>query len=113
MTGFFAALRARLRDLLHRANEEQDLQDELQAHIESDARWLASRGHSPDDARRMARARLGGMDAVADSTRETWGGPSLAEAWHYTRLGARALRRSPLFTGASILTLVPCPAGPR
>ena len=108
---YLASLFARLRDLFQRDTMERDLKDELEGHVTSDAVFLEGRGLSPHEALRMARARLGGFDAVADSTRAAWGGASLAGAWHYVRIGARALRRSPLFTGASIVTLLLCSAG--
>ena len=63
------------------------------------------RGLSPDDARRVARLRLGGAERVKEEVREIRGIRLLEELGQDVRYGARTLRKAPGFAAVAILTL--------
>src|SRR5690349_20497405 len=63
-------LRLRARALFSPNRAERDLDDELQFHIEREARKLIDDGMSPADARMKARARFGSITVTADACRD-------------------------------------------
>jgi putative ABC transport system permease protein len=84
---------------------EQELDEELQAHIEIEAKRLGDEGLSAEDAAATARRTFGSRALVAELTRESWGRAWLASAWQDLHYAARALRRNPGFSAAAVLSL--------
>ncbi|MFL5582295.1 MAG: ADOP family duplicated permease, partial [Gemmatimonadaceae bacterium] len=90
----------------------RDVADELRFHLDMRTKEFEERGMSPEDARRAAVASFGDPEAVAaecrtvreDRGRERrvreWAGDVMADG----RLALRALRRSPAFSVAALLT---------
>ena len=56
-----------------RNRRNQELDEELQAHIEIEIRRLMNEGMTRDQAEAAARRTLGSPALVAEVTRETWG----------------------------------------
>src|SRR5580698_4312304 len=86
-----------------RRNEE--LKEEVEAHL-----WLAERegreeGHGENDARRAARREFGNVAMVEETTRDHWGMRWLDDFRQDLRGGVRMLRRSPGFTLLAVLCL--------
>lgn len=84
---------------------EQELKEELQAHLRMAAQDRMERGETPADAQAKAKRELGNAALIAEVTHETWGWAGLYRFIHDVRYGARVLRRNPTFAVVSVLTL--------
>src|SRR5215470_18049256 len=84
---------------------EQELDQELRFHLDMEVEALISRGHSPDEARRMAERAFGGVERHKDSVRDVRGLTLLDDVGRDVRFGLRTLRRSPGFVAAALLCL--------
>jgi predicted permease len=95
----------RLHDTFFRRRYETELDDEMRSHIEMRARELEDQGLSPEDADLAARRRFGNATLARERTRE-----SDTLAWLYSvfqdvRYGLRIMRKTPLVTGAAVVSL--------
>ncbi|HEX6809519.1 MAG TPA: ABC transporter permease [Gemmatimonadaceae bacterium] len=82
-----------------------DLDAEIQSHLDMAARERIARGEAPDDAAAAARKEFGNVGIVKEVTRDMWGGAGLEQMWREIRYAARALLRSPGFAAVAIITL--------
>src|SRR5580658_1184146 len=88
-----------------RRQEDKELDEEIQSHLEIEARERANAGASPSEAEAAARRAFGNRTQIAERTREVWGLRWMEELGRDLRYGARSLRRTPGFTFVSVLTL--------
>jgi len=95
----------RLRAVLGRGAMEQDLEDEIRAHIEFETAALVRAGMEPDAARREALRRFGGVEKIKEEVRDERGVRPLEDLVADVRFAARSLRKAPGFAVAVILTL--------
>jgi predicted permease len=84
---------------------DDELDEELQAHIEIEAKRLISEGVSPAEAMAQARRSFGSRALVAELTRESWGMAWWSAVWQDIRYAARSARRAPGFSAAAVLSL--------
>ncbi|MEP7347609.1 MAG: ABC transporter permease, partial [Gemmatimonadaceae bacterium] len=84
---------------------EQELDQELQFHLDAEAEKMARGGLPPSEARRRARVAFGGVDRIKEDSREARGLSLLDAAVQDLRYAWRTLRRNPGFTAAVVVTL--------
>ncbi len=96
---------ARAAAILHRTRRDQDFDDELAAHIALATDEAVARGAPPDDARRLALAKFGGLDAAREIHRDARGWPLLESVVRDGQRAIRLLRRSPIVTAAAVASL--------
>jgi predicted permease len=117
-----AALRewiSRLGGVFGRGRSDQDLEQELQLHLELAEQDLRRQGVPPEAAARGARLRAGQSTQTMETLRDSRGIPALSTFWLDTRLGLRMLRKhwgltliggltlaSAMTVGASVFNLV-------
>ena len=86
---------------------EEDLADELRAHIAIEARQRIAAGDDPDKAMRAAQRAFGNFAKIQEETRESWGWPRMAllQFMEDARLGVRLMRKTPVWTAVIGSTL--------
>lgn len=87
----------------HRADD--DLRDELQAHLDMATAENVRRGMSADEARRQALLASGGVTQAVEAVHDQRGLPWLESVAADLKYAVRALRRSPAFTTVVVITL--------
>jgi len=95
----------RLHSLFRSRRVEQDLDDEMQYHLEMEIRENILRGMNREEARHAALRKFGGVEQVKEHFRDRRRVNLLDNLMRDTRLGFRSLRKAPGFTVAAIITL--------
>jgi len=85
--------------------QDEDLDEEIRAHIEMSAREREERGATPDEARAAARREFGSVGLVKETTREVWGWAWIERIVQDLRYGLRMMRHGPEFSVVTVLTL--------
>ena len=87
----------------HRADD--DLQAELQSHLDMETAEYIRRGMQPDAARRQALLMSGGLTQAAEAVRDQRGLPWIDGVAADVRYALRGLRHIPAFTTVVVITL--------
>lgn len=95
----------RLRSLTRGDGLERGLDDEIHFHLERQIEKHVRAGMTPEEARRQAFLKFGGVERVKDETRDEFRPALLQDSLRDLRHGVRALRRAPGFTLVATLTL--------
>jgi putative ABC transport system permease protein len=98
-------LRLRLRALFFKPKMEDELQAELQFHLEREIEENIARRMTPEDARYAAIRSFGVVERVKEESRDVRGIRLLEEVWQDLRVGARMLLKQPGFTLIAVVTL--------
>jgi hypothetical protein len=94
-----------LKGLLWRDEVIEEIDREMQAHIETETEALIERGMKPDEARATALRNFGNVGRIKDLAYGVRGGGILETIFHDLRFGLRMLIKRPGFTGVAVLTL--------
>jgi putative ABC transport system permease protein len=84
---------------------DEELDEELRAHLAIEAREWSAQGISPEEARLAARRLFGNRARIAEETRDVWRIVWLDQLWQDVHYGVRALWHRPGFTAIALLTL--------
>ena len=95
----------RLLNLFRRAALERELDAELRAYVELDAAENIRRGMAPQEARRTALARSGGLDMIKEQCRDVHRFRALDDLWRDFQFGFRRLRARPVLAVVAIAVL--------
>jgi predicted permease len=96
---------ARVWGLFSRRRLDEELADEISAHLEFAAADQRERGLSDVEARRAASRRFGGAIQIEEAYRDRQGFPLIESAWQDARYGVRNLARQPGFAFISVAVL--------
>jgi predicted permease len=102
---YLRAALARIAGMFTGPRADDDLREELQAHLEMETEENVRRGMRPEEARRRAVLASGGLTQAAEAVRERRGLPWIESLVADSRYALRALRHSPAFTTVVVVTL--------
>jgi predicted permease len=95
----------RLGGLFRGERAERELAEELESHLQMHIEDNVRAGMAPEEARRQALIKLGGVEQTKEGYRERRSLPLLETLWPDVRFGARQLSKNLGFTAAALLTL--------
>jgi predicted permease len=95
----------RLRSLFHRAEADEQLDDELLDHLERKTEEYVVKGMTREEAHRRACLDIGGIEQTKEKCRDARGVDFIETTIQDFRIGLRMLRKVPLFAALATLTL--------
>jgi putative ABC transport system permease protein len=95
----------RLLSIGRREAIERGLDEEIRFHLDQQTEKNRRAGLAPDEARRQALVRFGGLERIKESTRDEVRPALLEDSMRDVRHAVRVLRRAPGFTAAALVTL--------
>ncbi len=95
----------RVRSLFRRRRVDQELDEELEFHVEHRTEALVRDGLSPAQARDAALRELGSLTRVREDCQDTWRVRWIETTFQDVGYGARLLRKNPAFTAVAAITL--------
>jgi predicted permease len=95
----------RLAGTFARARREREMAEEFASHLQLHVDDNIRAGMAPDEARRQALLKFGGLEAARDAYRDRAGLPVVARVGQDLRFAARLLRKAPAFSAVAIITI--------
>jgi len=96
---------SRLLSLFEKTKDDEELDEEIRAHLDMTTEDNIRHGMSPVEARRAARRSFGGVEQMKEVRREIRGIRWLEETWRDVCHAARGLVASPGFTAVALVSL--------
>ena len=97
--------RLRLRALFRRTAVEDDIDAELQFHVDQQVQAYIARGIDPAEAMRRVRLEFGGLEQIKEEYRDALGIRVIDQLRRDLRLALRTLRATPTVTAVAVLSL--------
>lgn len=91
--------------LFNKQRKDRELDDEFESHLHMHIEDNVRSGMTPEEARRQAMIKFGGIESTKEACRDQRGLPVLETLWQDVRFGARMLRKNPGFTTITVLML--------
>jgi predicted permease len=88
-----------------RGELEDRLDDEIRFHVEQQIEKNRRAGMAPDEARRQALIRFGGVEQMRERTRDEFRAARIEKLARDVRYGLRSLRRNPGFSAMAVISL--------
>jgi len=98
-------IKHRVLSLLGRNRAAEELDEEIQYHIELDIKKNIELGMSEIDARRHALLRFGNVENAKEEVRDESGVRWIEDLLNDVRFGLRGFRKTPVFTAAALVSL--------
>jgi putative ABC transport system permease protein len=95
----------RLSSLFRKERLDRELNAELASHLDLHTEENLRAGMNPEEARRAALLKLGGVEQTKESVRDRRGIPLLETILQDVRFSLRTLRKNPGFSSVAVLTL--------
>ena len=92
-------------DLFRRRRREEELDEEVQAHLQMAVQERMEQGETAEQARTSAVREFGNVTLVKEVTRDMWGFRWLQTLRQDLRYGLRQLKRNPGFAAVAVITL--------
>ncbi len=98
----------RFKALLFGASKRQDLEDEMQSHLDMRIEEHITSGMSPEEARNAALKEFGGVEQIKEECIDSWGVRIANDLLQDIHFGFRQILKHKGFTAVVILTLALC-----
>src|SRR5512136_525762 len=101
----YKSIRLRIRSLFRRNRVEEELDTEMQDHLERQIQMHVAAGMSPGDARNIALREFGNVALIQEQCRDMRRVNYIEDIFRDIKHALRTLRREPGFTAAAVLIL--------